>query len=98
MRLHSFFRKSFLLFLSYQSAVESFSEAESNEADQGADDESQDRDSDIGSDTFDDVDTGILIEDDGSVPQFNDLDDDLTDFESDESSSSEFEGEVAVSM
>lgn len=41
------------------------------------------------------MDTGILIEDDGSMPQFNDMDDDLSDFES-EGSSSEFEGNNVI--
>ena len=76
---------------------ESFSESETNDADQIAEDEFQDKDSDIGSDTFDDVDTGILIEDDGTGPQFNDMDDDLSDFES-EGSSSEFEGDTTTTI
>ena len=46
------------------------------------------------SDAFDDVDTGILIEDDGSVPQYNDTEDDSSDCES-EASSSEFEGDFS---
>lgn len=77
--------------LSLQSALESFSEPESNEVEQIDEDDSQDKDSDIGSDTFDDVATGILIEDDGSV---TDVDEYWSDFESDGNSSGEFDGEV----
>ena len=45
----------------------------------------------MGSDAFDDIDTEILIEDDGSVPQY-DMDD-LSDFES-QGSDSESEGDA----
>ena len=87
-----------LLFLFYQSFLESFSEPDTNYGDQVAEDDSQDldKDSDFGSDAFDDVDNGILIEDDGSFPQFNDADDDMFESESEGSSSSEFEGENKV--
>ncbi|KAJ7386496.1 hypothetical protein OS493_008630 [Desmophyllum pertusum] len=72
-----------------KSVPESFSESETYEAEQAAEDEAQDKDSDVGSDAaFDDVDTGILIEDFGSVPQYEM--DDLSDFES-QGSDSEFE-------
>ena len=75
--------------LLFQSVPESFSESETYEAEQAAEDEAQDKDSDVGSDAaFDDVDTGILIEDFGSVPQYEK--DDLSDFES-QGSDSEFE-------
>lgn len=77
--------------LSLQSALESFSEPESNEVEQIDEDDTQDKDSDIGSDTFDDVATGILIEDDGFV---TDVDEDWSDFESDGNSSGEFDGEI----
>ena len=81
-----------LLFLFYQSVPESFgSESETHEA---VDQLAEDEESDMGSDTFDDVDTGVLIEDDGSFPQFNDMEDELSDFESEGGSSSEFEGDV----
>lgn len=87
-----------LLFLFYKSFLESFSEPDTNDGDQVAGDDSQDldKDSDFGSDTFDDVDNGILIEDDGSFPQFIDADDDLFESESEGSSSSEFEGENKI--
>ena len=78
-------------FFSFQSVPESFSESETYEADQAAEDDTQDKDSDVGSDAFDDIDTDILMEDDGSVPQY-DMDD-LSDFES-QGSDSEFEGDA----
>ena len=77
------------LLLFVQSIAESFSDF----TDVVTEDDSQGQDSDIGSDTFEDVGTGILIEHDVVFPhdQFHDMDDDLSDFES-EGSIREFEG------
>lgn len=68
-------------------ALESFSEPESSKTEQIDEDDSQDKDSDIGSDTFDDVATGILMED------ATDIDEEWSDFESDGNSSGEFDGD-----
>lgn len=76
------------LLLSFQCALESFSEPESSKTEQIDEDDSQDKDSDIGSDTFDDVATGILMED------ATDIDEEWSDFESDGNSSGEFDGEI----
>lgn len=74
--------------LSFQCALESFSEPESSKTEQIDEDDSEDKDSDIGSDTFDDVATGILMED------ATDIDEEWSDFESDGNSSGEFDGEI----
>ena len=75
----------------FQSIPESFSESETYEGEQAAEDESQDKESDTGSDAFEDVQSGILIEDDGTALQYDT--DDLSDFES-EGSDVEFDGET----
>ena len=77
-----------MLLFFFQSALESFSELESNKTEQIEEDDSRDKDSDIGSDSFDDVATGILMED------ATDIDEEWTDFESDGNSSGEFDGEI----
>ena len=79
------------LFLLFQSIPESFSESETYEADHAAEDDSQEKDSDAGSDAFEDVQGDILIEDDGTALQY-DMDD-LYDFES-QGSDSDFDGET----
>ena len=81
-----------LVFTSFlQSVPESFSESETFEADQAAEDDANDKDSDVDSDdAFDDVNTGVLIEDDGDIPQYEM--EDLSDFES-QGSDSQSEGD-----
>ena len=78
------------VFSTFQSALESFSEFETFEADQAAEDDAMDRDSDVDSDASDDAD---IFLDDGTVQQ--DEIQDMSDSES-QASDIEFEGDADV--